>query len=203
MKKLSLYLTVLITLFFSGVCFAEAPHEIAGFVLGKNIDGIKDRLDMSTDLPVRRRESLREVEIKKTDWFKSGLITYGTCIDAGQIVRIKLKYAESSKKFYKTLLKRFKKRFGEPSEWRGDPFHIFLDWKWSFTDKDGNRISLHLQHNTRDAEEKIGNAVKLTSRTALEAEWKCHEEKTASKSAGKKKKTKQKGPVDWELFIPR
>ena len=201
MNKLSLYLTVMFTLFFSGVCFAEAPHEIAGFVLGKNIDEIKDRLDMSTDLPVRHRESLREVEIKKTEWFKSGLITYGTCADAGQIVRIKLKYAESSKKFYKTLLKRFKKRFGEPSEWRGDPFHIFLDWKWSLTDKDGNRISLHLQHNTRDAEEKIGNAVKLASRTALEAEWKCHEEKTASKST--RKKEKQKDPIDWEFIIPR
>ena len=201
MIKLSLYLIALIILFFSGVCFAEAPHEIAGFVLGKNIDEIKDRLDMSTDLPVRHRESLREVEIKKTEWFKSGLITYGTCADAGQIVRIKLKYAESSKKFYKTLLKRFKKRFGEPSEWRGDPFHIFLDWKWSLTDKDGNRISLHLQHNTRDAEEKIGNAVKLASRTALEAEWKCHEKKTTSKSTRKIKK--QKSPIDWEFIIPR
>ncbi len=201
MNKLSLYLIALIILFFSGVCFAEAPHEIAGFVLGKNIDEIKDRLDMSTDLPVRHRESLREVEINKTEWFKSGLITYGTCTDAGQIVRIKLKYAEYSKKFYKTLLKRFEKRFGEPSEWRGDPFHIFLDWKWSFTDKDGDRISLHLQHNTRDAEEKIGNAVKLTSRSALEAEWKCHEEKTASKST--RKIEKQKGPIDWEFLIPR
>ena len=202
MNRLSLSLIAIIALIFSGICFAaEAPHEIAGFVLGKNIDGIKDRLDMSTDLPVRRRESLHEVEIKTMEGFKSGLITYGTCAKLGQIVRIKLKYAESSKKFYKTLLKRFKKRFGEPSEWRGDPFHIFLDWKWSFTDKDGNQISLHLQHNTRDAEEKIGNAVKLTSRTALEAEWKCHEEKTASKSTRKIKK--QKGPIDWEFIIPR
>ena len=202
MNKLPIYFIALILLIFSDICLAaEAPHEIAGFVLGKNIDGIKDRLDMSTDLPVRRRESLREVAIKKTEWFKSGLITYGTCTDAGQIVRIKLKYAESSKKFYKTLLKRFKKRFGEPSEWRGDPFHIFLDWKWSFTDKDGNQISLHLQHNTRDAEEKIGNAVKLTSRTALEAEWKCHEEKAAPKPSRKIKKPKS--PIDWEFVLPR
>ena len=202
MNRLSLSLIAIIALIFSGICFAaEAPHEIAGFVLGKNIDGIKDRLDMSTDLPVRRRESLHEVEIKTMEGFKSGLITYGTCAKLGQIVRIKLKYAESSKKFYKTLLKRFKKRFGEPSEWRGDPFHIFLDWKWSFTDKDGNQISLHLQHNTRDAEEKIGNAVKLTSRTALEAEWKCHEEKTASKPS--RKIEKPKSPIDWEFVLPR
>lgn len=203
MNKLSLYLIASITLLFSGVCFAQAPHEIAGFVLGKNIEEFKDRLDMSTDLPIRHRESLREVKIKKMEGYKSGLITYGTCTKPGQIIRIKLKYTETSKKFYETLLKQFKIKFGEPDEWRGDPFHIFLAWKWSFTDKDGNQISLHLSHNTRDDEEKIGNAVKLTSRTALEAEWKCHEEKTASKSAGKKKETPQKGPVDWELFMPR
>ena len=149
MNKLSLSLIALIILIFSGVCFAEVPHEIAGFVLGKNIDEIKDRLDMSTALPVRHRESLREVEIKTMEGFKSGLITYGTCAKPGQIVRIKLKYTETSKKFYETLLKRFKKKFGEPNEWRGDPFHIFLDWKWAFIDKDGNRISLHLQHNTK------------------------------------------------------
>jgi hypothetical protein len=203
MNKLSLYLTATIIIVFSEVCFAQAPHEIAGFVLGKNIEEFKDRLNMSTELPVRYRESLREVVIKPMEGFKSGLITYGTCVDSGQIIRIKLKYAEFSKKFYETLLKRFEKKFGKPNEWQGDPFHILLKWKWSFTDENGNRISLHLQHNTRDAEEKIGNAVKLTSRTALEAEWKCYEEKTASKSAGKKKKTKQKNPVDWELFMPR
>lgn len=202
MNRLSLCLIAIVMFASSSISLAtEAPHEIAGFALGQSIDEIKDRLDMSTDLPIRRRESLREVEIKTTEWFKSGLITYGTCNTPGQIVRIKLKYAESSKKFYKNLLKRFKKRFGEPSEWRGDPFHIFLDWKWSFTDKDGNRISLHLQHNTRDAEEKIGNAVKLTSRTALEAEWECHEEKTASESTGQSKK--QKRPMDWEFIIPK
>ena len=201
MKKQFLYFIASFIIVSSGVCFAEAPHEIAGFVLGKSIREYKDRLDMSSDLPIRRVESLREVEILKTKGFKSGLITYGTCTGKDQIVRIKLKYEDSSKKFYNALLKRFKKRFGEPHEWRGDPFHIFLDWKWSFTDKDDNRISLHLQHNTRDAEEKIGNAVKLTSRTALEAEWKCHEEKTASQTS--RKKEIQKGPIDWEFIIPR
>ena len=201
MKTPSLYLIVSV-LIFSGICFAaEAPYEIAGFALGKTIDDIKDQLDMSTELPIRHRASLREVEIKPVGGFRSGLITYGTCAEPGKIIRIKLKYEESSKKFYENLLKRFKKKFGEPNEWRGDPFHIFLDWKWSFKDKDGNRISLHLQHNTRDAEEKIGNAVKLTARTALEAEWKCHEEKTASKSS--RKIEKQKRPIDWEFILPR
>ena len=33
-------------------------------------------------------------------------------------------------------------------------------------DKDGNRISMTLQHNSMDTEEKVGNAIKLTI-----AEW--------------------------------
>ena len=114
MKTTSSFIVGII-LIFTGISIAgEVPQEIAGFAIGQNINEVKDRLDMATDLPIRRRESLREVEIKQTDWFKSGLITYGTCNTAGRIVRIKLKYAESSKKFYQKLLKRFKKRFGEP-----------------------------------------------------------------------------------------
>ena len=49
------------------------------------------------------------------------------------------------------LLERYKVNLGKPDEWRGDPFNILIAWKWSFTDKDGNNISLILQHNARTA----------------------------------------------------
>ncbi len=80
---------------------------------------MKTRVIMDTALPVRYAENIEEVEIKFTRGFKSGLIAYGTCARPGNIVRIKLKYGDSSKQFYKDLLKRFKKRFGEPDEYRG------------------------------------------------------------------------------------
>ena len=150
MNNLPLYLIATVILVFSGVCFAQTPNEIAGFVLGKSIEEFKDRLDMSTDLPIRYRESLREVEIKKTKWFKSGLITYGTCTKQGQIVRIKLKYTESSKKFYETLLKRFKKKFGEPKEWRSEKM-------FSNEDDAMNYYKVNIRPSLQRLMSKIGN----------------------------------------------
>ena len=191
--------------FLPGLSIAQAPHEIAGFILNKNINDYKDLIKKDTELPIRHKEYLREIETIKLEKFKSGLIEYGTCTEPGRIVRIKLKYTDSSKKFYDALLKRFKMRFGEPSEWRGDPFHIVIAWKWSFKDKDGNRISLNLQHNTKDVEEKLGNSVKLTMTSAIEEESRCFEEKHPEKQAsGKKSKSGKKlESTDWERFIPR
>lgn len=64
--------------------------------------------------------------------YKYGLLRVGNCMDSERIVRIKMKYANPSKKFYQKLLEHLKERFGEPNEWRGDPFHIFRAWKWGF-----------------------------------------------------------------------
>ena len=95
-------LSFVLTLFFfivAGIAFAEAPHQVGGFVLNQNIKKFEDRVIMDTALPVRHAENIEEVEIKFTQGFKSGLIAYGTCARPGNIVRIKLKYADSSKKF--------------------------------------------------------------------------------------------------------
>jgi hypothetical protein len=122
-------------------------------------------------------EHLREVEIVPQEGFKNGLIAYGTCHNPNSIVRIKLKYAEGSLEFYQELLKRFKQKFGEPDEYQGDPFGVFISWKWSFTDSRQNRISLVLQHNLKDEDEKIGNALKLTLSNHLEEDASCFQRK--------------------------
>jgi hypothetical protein len=188
-----------------GVCQAETvPHQVGGFVLGGEIDSYKSHLDMASDMPIRHLESVREVEIRGVPGFKSGLIAYGTCHAPGKIVRIKLKYSEPGKKLYEQLLKRFKKKFGDPDEWRGDPFGIVLAWKWSFTDSQNNKISMTLQHNTRDMEEKIGNSVKLTLTSQLEKEKKClHDRISKSKAPSKPSKPSSKKPVNWDLLMPR
>jgi hypothetical protein len=67
--------------------------------------------------------------------------------------------------------------FGKPDRWRGDPFHVLVAWKWSFTDKEGNRISMILQHNIEDTTRKIGNAVKLSMLNFEEEEIQCFEKK--------------------------
>lgn len=185
-----------------GWCEAKAPLEVGGFALGAPLQAVEDRVRMASALPVRHMEFLQEVEIIDLPQFKSGYIAFGTCDQPGQIVRIKLKYAESSRKFYDALLKRFKQRFGNPSEWRGDPFHVVIAWKWQFTEPDGTCISLTLQHNTRDEDEKMGNAVKLTASHLIEAERHCFE-KRQPKPAAPGKPAAARGPVDWDLLVPR
>jgi hypothetical protein len=206
MKNMLVFGLALLLLSAPGVTRAEAPHQVGGFALGQNIEEYEDRVIMDTALPVRYSENMEEVEIKFTQGFKSGLITYGTCVKPGQIVKIKLKYADSSKEFHKNLIKQFKKRFGEPDEYRGDPFGIVKAWKWSFVDKQNQRISLNLQHNSRDAEEKMGNAVKITNTTLIEEDMLCYKRKQLNhRERLRQREWKAVNPelTGWDLFIPR
>lgn len=205
--KRHVLIILLITLFFAGICQAKTvPHQVGGFALEEDISRYKVKLDMASDLPIRHMECIRELEVMGIEGFKSGLIAYGTCDAPGKIVRIKLKYKEGGKKRYEQLLTRFKKQFGSPDEWRGDPFGVVLAWKWSFVDSQNNRISLILQHNTKDVEEKIGNSVKLTLTSQLEKEKACWKKKypeetpspKSSRPDGKKKKD-----VNWKQLVPR
>ena len=204
-KKVIIGLATLLLLV-PGMTLAEAPNQVGGFVLNQDIKKFEDRVIMDTALSIRYTENIKEVEIKFTPGFKSGLISYGTCDQPGHIVRIKLKYADSSKQFYKDLLKRFKKRLGEPDEYRGDPFKIVDAWKWSFTNAQNHRISLILQHNTKDEQEKMGNSVKLTNTTLMEKDHLCYKSKQLDyrerlRRPGKKAVMPKTG--GWELFVPR
>lgn len=190
--------------FIGDICLAQVPHQVGGFVLGKDIADYKEMVRMETSLPIRHMEYLKEVEIKEMEGFKSGLICYGTCEVPGRIVRIKLKYADSTKKFYEALLERFKERFGEPTEWRGDSFKVVIAWKWSLTDSENNKISLTLQHNTKDVEEKMGNSVKLTISNFMEEEHLCFEKRhLETRERPGKQEAKARGKVDWDRFVPR
>ncbi len=177
----------------------QVPREIAGFVLGAKIESCEAHLQMETVMPLRYQPYLREVQIKAMGGFKTGLITFEQCAQPGRIVRIKMKYADSSKAFFQKLLKRYKSRFGSDPEWKGDPFHITLAWKWSFVDDQGNHIILILQHNIKDEEEKRGNSVKLTLFNALEEAKTCYKSQQTKASPS----STPQGPVDWDKLIPR
>jgi hypothetical protein len=151
-------------------------------------------------------ENLHEVEIRPTEGFKSGLIAFGTCRQPASIVRIKLKYEDGSLEFFEELLRRFKKSYGEPSEYMGDPFRVFISWKWSFTDSGGSRVSLTLQHNEQDEDEKMGNAVKLTLHNRLEDDARCFKENRLDRREALRQRGapsgKGRAPA-WDLFVPR
>lgn len=200
------WIWALVLFLWPSICLAaEVPHGLAGFTLGDKMSAQMDDIEHETVLPVRYLESLKEIEIKDIRGYKTGLVYYTTCTTPSRIVKIKFKYADDSKPFYDALLKRFKERFGEPDEYRGDPFHIVIAWKWAFMDENNNDISLILQHNTLDEEEKKGNSIKMTMWNLLKNELRCFEEKNPQTKGSKNADfdyNKSEG-VNWEHFIPR
>ena len=207
MRRILCFLIVATTLIVSRTSFADAPHQIAGFTLGANINQYQHLLRMDSVIPIRHLECLSEVETKPIEGYKNGYILFGNCREPGRIVKIKMKYAYSDRAFYDQLLNIFKKKFGPPSEWRGDAFQTLISWKWSFTDKDHNKISMILQHYTGEDEEYTsGNSLKLSVTTAIEKERQCYEMKEpGSLETARKKKPQETAPgkdLDFSKFVP-
>jgi hypothetical protein len=201
MKRYLGFIFFIAAILLPAFCFAEIPYEIAGFKLGAPLEEFQDRCNLGSSMPLRYTKYIEELETRYIPGFKNGLLWVGKCVSNGRIVRIRMKYADSSKKFYNELLKRCKKRFGKPTEWRGDPFHIVISWKWSFVDDRNNRISMILEHNLRNEEETSGNTIKLTMWNLIGEERDCATEKMAAQPAPKKKSAPE--PVDWESLLPR
>jgi hypothetical protein len=207
MKKRLVVISIFAFLWGTGICVAgDAPHQVSVFELNRDIADFKDFVINETALPIRHMENIKEVEIRPIQGIKSGLIAYATCSAPGHIVRIKLKYKDATKSFYESLLKRIKKKFGDPDEYRGDAFRILIAWKWSFVDKDGNRISLTLQHNSQDADEKKGNAIKLSMTNLIEEDQRCYKQKALDhreKLRQRDWKIMDPGLTGWDRYMPR
>jgi hypothetical protein len=143
---------------------------------------------------------LGEEQVIPPQGFKSGRITYGLCDRPDKILRIKLKFADSSKDFFNILLGKYKEKLGEPDEYKGDPFQTIIAWKWSFTNEQNEKISLILQHNMMVKDEKMGNSVKLTLISQFEKEEKCCLAKIVKKKPSVQPKLNKKAM--WKLFVP-
>ena len=180
-------------LFFPGAVSAiEVPQEIGGFRLGEDITEYSD---------IEYSNYLKDVVV--TDWhgFRKGIISYGICASPGKIVKISMKYEDSSKDFYETLLKKFKKKFGKPAIWGGDAFGILSKWKWVFNDENNRRVNLILQHNLKNHNENIGNIVKLYYPEREKEERLCFiEQCEINKSAEQALERKE---MNWDYLIPQ
>ena len=178
----------------------ELPDELAGFRLGGNIADFEHLVRMETQLPLRFSPFIREIETAYIPGYRYGLIWVTQCGSPGRIARIKMKYMDGSKAFFEELFRRIKKRFGEPDEWRGDPFHVVIAWKWSFRDQAGNKISMYLEHNTGDRTESKGNSLKLTLWSLVDAEKACHRHRMAADACPPSLIPEK---PDWDLLVPR
>lgn len=170
------------------------PSEVGGFILGSNV----------TDYPeIENSNFLKEVVIYDWHGFDKGIISYGVCASPGEIVKIKLKYEDPSKEYFKMLLKKFKKKYGNPTEWKGDSFGILHIWKWKFVDENQNRIHLILQHNTKNPNENNGNMVKLYHPDKIFEEQVCFSKHcTKDISEEEKEQRLQRKKSDWKYLIP-
>lgn len=173
----------------------HAPLEVAGIKLGSDI----------ADYPnVEYSNYLKDVVV--TDWhgFRKGYISYGACESPGTIIKLRMKYEDSSKKFFDTLLKRYKKKFGSPTEWKGDSFGIKHVWKWKLKDEEGNTVNLILQHNHMDPNENVGNVVKLYYPELEELERLCFNRKCEEVSNPEQKRIKEElKETNWSYLIPQ
>ena len=180
---------------------AKFPTHLGGFELGDNISNYPDLIDMRTYRDNAFNPYLGEGKTIQRAGFKSGSITYGLCDAPNKILKIKLKFSDSSKSFFKKLLRRYEKELGSPSEYRGDSFQTMIAWKWSFVNDKKERTSLILQHNTMVEDEKLGNAVKLTLTSQVEKERACFMTKFPSKNSIEPL-SKLKRKALWDLYIP-
>lgn len=170
---------------------ANPPLTAGGFTLGT----------LFKDYDVAQHENfVKEVVVYGIKGFRKGFITYGECDRPGEILRIKLKYKDQSYAFYEQLLERFKKKFKSKPKFTGGSFGKVKAWKWLFTSKEGQRITLVLQHNLKDEEESIGNTLKLSLPDQLIAERNCSNKEQSPPKEGIENQTQQ---LDWNLFLPK
>lgn len=194
------FLQKLFPLFFLALFFPQpaastnVPHEIAGIKLGTSVENYPN---------IEYSNYLKEVVVIDWHGFRKGIISYGICDTPGNIVKIRMKYEDSSRKYFNTLLKKFKNKFGSPTEWKGDSFGIKHVWKWKFKDTEGNFVNLILQHNLQDHNENIGNMVKLSYPEMVEQERLCFirycEESRNSEHQKEKEALKE---TSWDFLIP-
>ncbi|THB77539.1 MAG: hypothetical protein D6B25_06630 [Desulfobulbaceae bacterium] len=171
------------------------PKEIAGFRLGEDITDYQE---------IEYSDYLKNVVIMDWHGFKKGVLSYGICAYPGKIVRITMKYADSTKPFYNKLLKKFKQKYGKPTEWGGDAFGILFKWKWVFLDEQNERVTLILQHNLQDHNENIGTVMKLTYPERIIDEQACFiEQCEINKSQEEKAKLEKRSETNWDYLIPK
>ena len=160
---------------------AKMPLSLAGITLGEDISTIGDFCDSESDLQLADERHLSEMLLrpKFVPGIMNGAVAYAACSQKGRIVRIKLRFDNSSISFYHDLRRRYEQAFGKPDEWRGDPLQTVISWKWSFSDGAGQRVGIELTHS-RDDDYKIGNFVKMTLRSLWEEEAACFNRSKAS-----------------------
>ena len=169
----------------------SAPVGVGGFSLGSQIDSYS--CPMSPNY-------LKEKIVDMENGFRKGTLYYGTYKYPDQILKMKLKYMDKSRRFFNQLEQRLTKRYGKPDTWAGDAFQLQTIWKWHFTDSTGQAVSMTIEYNSKDIELSIGTVIKLSYPMKIEEERISSMKRNAlppSSTPGQKK------DVDWQALLPQ
>lgn len=174
MKKIVLITAILTMLIAANVFAAQnAPESIAGISIGNNVSSIHSLLQMNSASSPWQQEYTKRIELRELEGYKGGYVVIGNCQRPDTILRMKLKYSDSSLDFFNKLYGKMEKRFGKPNDWRGNPFGTLLVWKWSIKDPSGN-ISLIMQHFSGDDDAITkGNTIRLSRPSWIKDEKDC------------------------------
>lgn len=174
MKKSILLMSLLWLLLATPAMAAQnAPESVAGITIGNNYSTVRSLLELDSETSPWQEDYIRRIGLKEMEGYKGGYIVVGNCKRKDIILRMKLKYNDSSMDFFNKIYSKIEKRFGKPNDWRGNPFGTLKVWKWSLGDADGN-VSLILQHFSGDDDSITkGNSIRLSRPSWLEEEIQC------------------------------
>ncbi len=175
-KSIVFALAAFLALAAQGFCQNVIPSEMAGLSLGKPIAEFGDRFDTDKALPLWDKPYLVRINVKPTKGFKAGYVLFGQCENAGRIVRIKFKYADSSEKFFNEKLALLTARFGKPKSLGEGEGGDYRGYRWIFGQDKASSVALLFEHYSGgEIDMTEGNSIRLTDNKLLAEERACYE----------------------------
>jgi hypothetical protein len=177
MRIAALTAALLLTTAFASLA-QDAPLELAGIRLGADVKEYPGKVVTGAADIDLNRQYLSTMALTTIPGFRSGYVTSGECDSPGRIARIKMNYDDDSMAFYEKVLAAMKARYGEPKQWRGNPFGTLRIWKWSLKDPSLGDISIILQrYSGEDDSFTKGNSIRIAAAGLLEKEHACFRRK--------------------------
>ncbi|KAB1441695.1 hypothetical protein [Pseudodesulfovibrio senegalensis] len=201
MKRFALGMLFSLLLVSGAWASGPAPVSVAGIRLGDDFSRYQDMCRMEHAGAMSDAIFLDEALIRTgaIHGVRGGSIIYGNCANPGKIVRIKIKFADMSKRLFKDLLALYTKRFGDPSSYQGDSFRNVIAWEWDISGSEGRHVKIVLMYST-DSSIRPGVSIKMTDQSLLDLEFSCYKKNFRSLY----KATENAGKItDLDLFVPR
>ncbi|CAG36487.1 hypothetical protein [Desulfotalea psychrophila] len=189
---LSFFSLIFVLAFAQTVFSEEVPEKISVFSLGSLI--------ASYECPMYNNYLSTKV-VPMTGVFRKASLYSGTCKSPGEILKMKFKYRDRSRKFFNALHEKIAEQYDQKGVWEGDSFGILSVWKWHFIDKDGQSVSLAIEYNEKNTELSMGTVIKLAYPVRIEEEKLCIIKK--NKIEVERKTLPDIEDLNWQELLPQ